>query len=197
MSAANVWFTWSTTTNTTTANDWVWNKWTLDNGTASTTYKLDTTWTDWNITADWKLNHVAAPVLTEEQRAEQRRQAEAREAEYAERARVQAKEAAEAQERAKALLASVLSRGQRVSLRTRGYFTVRCESGQRYRVKRGWSHNVERVVRRGRQWVPVESLCIHPRETVPTDDNLVAQKLMLETDEQAFRTIAYARPVVH
>lgn len=82
-------------------------------------------------------------------------------------------------------------------------FTVRLPDGKRYRIKKGWAGNVERVedvrlpqqqspslVANDRHYVAVEKLCIHPNDWVPDQDNMLAQKLLLEADEAKFRRIA-------
>ena len=46
---------------------------------------------------------------------------------------------------------------------------------------------MERLDEGGR---PAEVYCIHPSEWVPHEDNMLAQKLMLEYDEESFLRIA-------
>lgn len=59
--------------------------------------------------------------------------------------------------------------------------------GRRYQVKEGWSGNVKRLNDAG---AVAESFCIHFGEMIPIPDLMLAQKLMLETDEAEFRRIA-------
>ena len=58
---------------------------------------------------------------------------------------------------------------------------------RRYLVKYGWAGNVEQIDENGRQ---VARFCIHPRNIVPVPDNMLAQKLMLESNEEEFLRIA-------
>jgi hypothetical protein len=89
-----------------------------------------------------------------------------------------------AEDRAGELLCSCLTQRQR---RAYKHFTVQARDGTRFRLAHGWSGNVQELDRRGR---PVARYCIHPRESVPVPDNLLAQKLLLETDPDTFRKVA-------
>lgn len=106
---------------------------------------------------------------------------------FTERA-VQASEARdwqEAHERSMRLLRSALSERQREEL-ARGYFEVCAPSGRRYRVySDSASGNVQEHDDRGH----LSTYCAHP-VGVPLGDQLLAQKLMLETDEEEFLRVA-------
>lgn len=69
-------------------------------------------------------------------------------------------------------------------------FYLTSSSGKRYRIDRGRSQNV-RLVEETTGKV-VRTYCAHPVEAVPDPDTMLAQKLMLETDEAAFLRIANA-----
>jgi len=87
--------------------------------------------------------------------------------------------------KAEELLRSCLSREQDEDLTRRGWFDV--PVGDRtYRVKRGSAGNVFLL---GQDGSEVEKYCIHPRG-VPAADAMLAQKLLLETDERKFRSVA-------
>lgn len=88
--------------------------------------------------------------------------------------------------RAEALLLSGLSLEQAESLRKYQYFLVSSKDGKRlYRISYGIAGNIH-LIEKGR---PVAQYCIHP-VGVPTEDVMLAQKLMLETDEESFLRIA-------
>lgn len=100
--------------------------------------------------------------------------------------RVYAEPRQEAATRALALLRSCLTPEQVAQMEDCGNFDVRARSGRLYRL---WTHtmagNVEEIDERDR----VALYCAHP-SGVPTADGLLAQKLMLETDDEEFRRIA-------
>lgn len=88
----------------------------------------------------------------------------------------------QAQLRAEALLLDWLSPGQRVQYRARGWFDVVTAAGHRYRV---WPRKVVRLDARG----PV--YCIEAVSWVPAADQMLAKKLLLETDEGRFLATAH------
>lgn len=92
-----------------------------------------------------------------------------------------------AQARARALLMTSLTPAQRESLEKFRFFDIEI-SGKTYRIHQGTHGNV-RQVENGRE---VVTFCAQP-EGVPTEDAMLAQKLMLETDEAAFLRVANAR----
>lgn len=92
-----------------------------------------------------------------------------------------------ATERARALLYSALTPDQQRSLAQRNYFDLNI-NGKTYRIKQGTHGNV-RLVQGG---VETMLYCAQP-PNVPAEDAMLAQKLMLECDEQAFLRVANAR----
>jgi hypothetical protein len=87
--------------------------------------------------------------------------------------------------RAEALLLAWLSPSQRTQYRARGWFEVTTAAGHRYRVCRG------RVVR----LEPRRSAyCIEATSPVPVADEMLANKLLLETDERRFLATAHRYP---
>jgi hypothetical protein len=88
----------------------------------------------------------------------------------------------EAQRRAEALLLGWLSPGQRAQYRARGWFEVTTARGFRYRVLRG---GVVRLDPRG------SAYCIEATSPVPVADEMLASKLLLETDERRFLATAH------
>jgi hypothetical protein len=87
-----------------------------------------------------------------------------------------------AEMRAEALLLSWLSPGQRAQYHTRGWFEVVTPGGNRYRI---WPRKVVRLdVRRS-------AYCIEATPWVPAADQMLAKKLLLETDERRFLATAH------
>ena len=84
--------------------------------------------------------------------------------------------------RAEALLWAWLSPAQRRQYRARRWFEVTTASGRRYRILRG---GVVRVDPRG------SGYCIEATAPVPVADEMLANKLLLETDERRFLATAH------
>jgi hypothetical protein len=87
--------------------------------------------------------------------------------------------------RAEALLWAWLSPAQRSQYRRRRWFEVTTASGRRYRVLRGL------VVRLGPRG---SGYCIEATSPVPVADEMLANKLLLETDERRFLATAHRFP---
>jgi hypothetical protein len=92
------------------------------------------------------------------------------------------------EDRAEALLNEWLCPEQRATLERHGYFEVRgCHTGKRYRIRRGRNMNIDEVSKEG-DLGPV--WCFGPVGHLPLGDVMLAQKLALETDEQATLAVA-------
>jgi hypothetical protein len=91
----------------------------------------------------------------------------------------------QARMRAEALLWSWLSPAQRSQYRARRWFEVTTASGRRYRILRG---GVVRLDPRG------SGFCIEATSPVPVADEMLANKLLLETDERRFLATAHRFP---
>jgi hypothetical protein len=87
--------------------------------------------------------------------------------------------------RAEALLWTWLSPAQRRQYRRRRWFEVTTASGRRYRILRG------AVVRLGPRG---SGYCIEATSPVPVADEMLANKLLLETDERRFLATAHRFP---
>lgn len=184
---------WITTASSSTAT-WIWpgdgytsagvtnfSPVTIQTGT-TVQFASTVTWPAWNGASSLYLRRELTPEEEEQQRERERlwaiEQERAREvAAERDRARHQA------DERAHDLLLSVLNDEQRRTYRQHGWFCTNGRSGKKYRIERGWSHNVKELNEQDR---PVRSLCAHPEIAVPHEDNMVAQKLMIEFEEEAF-----------
>jgi hypothetical protein len=78
--------------------------------------------------------------------------------------------------------------GKRATLESYGYFEVRgSHTGKRYRIRRGPNMNIDEVSKEG-DLGPV--WCFGPVGHLPLGDVMLAQKLALETDEQATLAVA-------
>lgn len=89
----------------------------------------------------------------------------------------------ESQARAKALLWSYLSNQQRDQLFLLNYFVVKgSRSGKVYRIANAFQGNIIRE--------DGHTYCLVPEEPMPQWDQLLAQKLMIETQEQRFLKLA-------
>jgi len=91
----------------------------------------------------------------------------------------------QARQRAEALLLAWLSPDQRAQYRSRGRFEVTTAAGHRYRVCPGGVTGLD-----PRGW----AYCIEATSPVPVADELLAFKLLLETDEQRFLATAHRYP---
>jgi hypothetical protein len=87
--------------------------------------------------------------------------------------------------RAEALLWAWLSPAQRKQYRARRWFEVTTTSGRRYRILRG---GVVRIDPHG------SGYCIEATSPVPVADEMLANKLLLETDERRFLATAHRFP---
>lgn len=202
-----VWNAWSstnaTTTNTTTE---VWGGWCQDiygsttTSTASVTINTsgivynNNAWQEWTIQEVenkqlqedvWKYG-VGLVVQSQEERLAELTRLRNQQADY-ERRNIEAKnEKAADDARAIALLKSLLTKEQLEFYEKEKYVQVITKKGNVYHITRGWSHNVYEV----KQGKRVSSLCCHPTHLVPLEDNMVAQKLLLEDNEDNFRKMA-------
>jgi len=165
-------------TNWTTGAQTIWLNW---NATTTTATIVTDCWPSWfmdSIAVSYGNAATSVAVLlqppTAEQSATRRR--------LVEEAR---RKCTEANRRARELLLAHLDEQQRSELERENRFHLIV--GERtYRVRRGRQGNID-LIEQGR---PTRRYCIHPAEFLPDYDNLLAQKLLLETDEQEFLRIA-------
>lgn len=153
----------------------IWNTWATANTITGlvTAQSLDA-WTVWN----------QAPAVLS---AETKRRLKREQAEMDKAAKLRREKNEEAKRKARALLTAQLTPQQRDSLERLGYFDVDI-AGKQYRIRQGTHGNV-RLLEAGKETV---SFCAQPNG-VPAEDAMLAQKLMLETDEAAFLRVANAR----
>jgi hypothetical protein len=94
----------------------------------------------------------------------------------------------EAEQRAYILLKRWLSPEQIAQLEHHGHFEVRgSHSGKCYRIRREWNMNIDELDGRGSR---VAVWCFGPAGCLPLGDHMLAQKIALETDEQAALAVA-------
>lgn len=182
--------TYVTTAGTTNA---AWSSW-CAGGTASTATPTATnhTWVAWvtrGTTASTIVvhtNHLGAWPRWAEEVQTVPESAEARASREAEDVRAGVEREA-AGGRAEALLLQSITPRQREQYRRFGWFTLRGASGAHYRVRKGRTGNVDQLDLAG---AVIERYCAHPGELVPDCDTMLAQALMLETDDHAFQRVA-------
>lgn len=141
-------------------------------------------WTYWNI--EHNSSHVVTtnadfasspPIIITEEENHRSRQYEVE----------KAKKRKEAREKAEALLLANLSPEQRDQFKKQGNFVVHSSDKDRfYRVTYGQAGNVLLIEKASGK--VLKRLCIHPpfEHGLPTEDVMLAQKLLLEADEKAF-----------
>lgn len=152
-----------TTSQSTAANSTVWQIWCNEIVPGTNTYRV--------------------PELTEAQKAEQAATRERYRLEELERKRIQA----EADARAEELLLANLSYAQKNEYKQTQSFTVIGTKDRRFRVRKGRVGNVDVIDARG---IIVDRLCAHPSDGVPDCDTMLAQKLVLEHDDDFFMRVA-------
>jgi hypothetical protein len=98
----------------------------------------------------------------------------------------------QAAEKAQALLMEWLSPAQLAQYESNGYFEVTgSHSGKRYRIRRREHMNVDEL---DESRARVAVWCFKPEGYLPVGDIMLAQKVMLETNERAALVIANQHP---
>lgn len=193
-SDTTIWAGWAATTTASTTCD-VWDIWTSPASTATTTAASSTAgtiWVRWSDEADRYVVYADRPAPRVRTAAEFAAEA-ARTAAYEAQARELRAQRDAAERRAEQLLLQVLSLEQRQQFNQDQSFVVEGRRGYRYRIRKGRTANIDMVRPDGR----IEHrLCVHPREDVPDFDTMVAQKVMLEADEDLILKTANRHPVM-
>ena len=164
-----------------------WSNWSTENDTSisnGTRAGWNATVTGITITSNVFRQPEPAPVQTPAQRAEATRREQDRQREY----RRQERERAAAKLRASKLLMSTLTAEQLTEYKRANEFKL-YTNGRCYLVRQGRAGNVFLLDEQGNR---VRKYCAHPIDSVPDEDTMLAQKLLLETDEQAFLQMANA-----
>jgi hypothetical protein len=165
--------------------------------TQGTVAVTDNTWTAWTGVhyATGQVIQQVGPTTWEAREPTERELAEQKRRAYIARVRSRSFDLRRrvANRAAKRLLLDHLRAEQRAELEQHDYFHVVTADGQRrYRIRIGTHGNVRRVRGDG---VEDRSYCIQPNG-VPTYDAMLAQALMLETDETEFLRVANERVLV-
>lgn len=182
-STCDTWTTWTTVSATSAiTTNTVWVTW------AGAVATDDPSWGYWVTEAP-----ITATAYWDRRTPEQRAADEARYAAERERVAARAAQAAEARaaarDRARALLLSMLDVKQRETLERDQFFEVIArDSRRRYRIRQGTHGNVRLLDDTGRE---VTRYCAQPTG-VPDEDAMLAQKLMIEHEEQSFLRVANA-----
>lgn len=204
-SSGLIWNEWATAADDTisinghTTSDKTWTIWTgVDYGTGSTDSGVWQIWTDTSGTAGTAAVNTntwiaSGPVVPVPQLSEEEIQArllrQQREREEWERRRLESElKMKEARIEASALLDSILNDIQRRSLEEEDWFLVIGRSGAIYRLRRGRVGNIDLISPDGKL---LRSYCVHPGERLPNPDDLVAQKLHLETNDGLALSLGY------
>ncbi len=91
-----------------------------------------------------------------------------------------------AEAKAEELLLMCLNDLQKEVYLKHGYLEINTDKAK-YRIKKGWSKNIEKIGVDGKAEI---CYCIHPEILVPTADNMLAQKLMIQYNEEEFLRLA-------
>lgn len=190
---ADAWDSWNDgyTSTTASSRDYIWTYWSGTSSTSSTTYTSTTeTWSNWiavyETTTGRLVRHVEPPpqqILT----AEQIRAQDERMAQYRREAAARQAERDKAIETARRLLMENLTPEQLEQFKRDQSFVVVGRNHRRFRIREGRSANVDVINPDGRI---SHRLCAHPQEQVPDFDTMLAQKLMLEHDDEHFMRLA-------
>lgn len=173
----------ATSSTSTSTSDSIWNNW-CTSSTTTASYGDHTIY--YPSREDPPVPAFLTPEVQEQLREERAREQARQEAVLQEQERRIAKAAKvkkEADERSRDLLLSLLNHAQRQMFEKEGHFDVLGRSGQVYRLRTGRSINVDLVGQKQR-------LCAVVPSELPVYDQLAAQKLMIETNEDQFLRIA-------
>lgn len=204
--ANQIWTNWSTIQNsacyTNAASNTIWNNWNsgISNATAVTATLYTTNnlvWASWNTNSAIGITnngYFRAAVETPEQVAAREAQQRQYAAEQATREAERRAVRAEADKRAEALLRAHLTPEQQAQLSTKDWFLIHSKSGKVYRINRGRNANIDVIDETGKT---VRSLCVHPRDAVPDADTMLAQKVMIEHDEESVLKMAITHGAQH
>lgn len=184
-SSSTIWNEWNDhyvpTGGTTT-----WNRWNYDSANSTTSGASRATWKLWNnyttSTVTWEGWNRGVVVRRESFESRESREIVEHQRAAIRLRQVEAEKAREeALKKAEALLREYLSEEQIEELEKTGGFVVLGSSGKPYTIKRGYQGNVQNGRFR---------YCAHGPSNIPVPDQMLMQKLALETDEEAFLAVA-------
>jgi len=180
------WQGWAT--NITTAATDVWVEW--NNATDCNTDQVWVRWVD-GVRDQTIITRGRRRGMTDEQWAQYEADRRAEQERYEAQIKKEREARKEAERKAEEILLAHLSFAQREEYQKKGYFLVYLPNGRIYRIKKARHGNVELVEpdEQGRL-VRVENLCVHPSVQCPDQDTMLAQKLILEANEDHLRQVA-------
>lgn len=200
--ATNTWYGWNDCTTGGTADTWTcdngifrqtWNGWITADATGTQIRKA--AWNTWVAQAPAVHIRQHLPALTPEEQLAREQRAAQLAAENAERQRQwreeDAKRLAERKiinDRAEALLLSLMNEQQRKDWIGSGHFFLHV-GDRKYRIRRGSHGNVDLVDEKNKV---LENFCCLPSKDVPEADCVAGQLLSLRFDEEAFIKTANA-----
>lgn len=190
-------FPWYITTASTDSTTTRWRYWPFQTstttGTNYRTYYMVNTWPfNAQLTTPWQPNAVPVRTVEEQQLVDEANEAAQREWQrWEDQERARSEQIRVAASKAEELLLSILDAQQREDRAAKGHFEVVAKSGRRYRIYRNTHGNVFELSPAGKE---THRLCVQP-DDVPEGDAHVAQKLMIEADEEGFRRTANIRRV--
>lgn len=186
------WVSTGITTSSNTNTDWVWDRWHRTYNTIR--YSTNSTGTGTGTsTSGYEYDPAPPPPSAEELERRRRAAAQTRLRQMWERWKREAasywwrRDRDEAEWRAETLLFECLSDGQRIQYLADKYFTVHTAMGNVYKIEYG---NVGNVFLINGDGVSIQKYCIHLVNDEPIPDTMLAQKLLLETDEEQFLSVA-------
>lgn len=100
----------------------------------------------------------------------------------------------EAEARAEKLLLENLDLQQRLDYEKSKSFVVHGRAGWRFRIRAGRMGNVDAIDKSGKV---KHRLCAHPNVMLPNCDTMLAQKLLLEDNQDSFMRIANKHAVIN
>jgi hypothetical protein len=152
-----------------------WSSWNSSSTTA--TFMDNSVWQNWSSGTTAGTNYIVQrPTSEQQERYEEQRR------EQQERYQQQRLEREAAEQRAQELLMGCLNEEQTEQMSRNRRFRVRGSRGGVYEITHGAAYQLNEEGRR------THAICIHG-SGIPEGDNMLAKKLMLETDEESFRRI--------
>jgi hypothetical protein len=188
---ATTWGHWVSNSTTSTTAD-TWDTWidcdATTTATSNYTTSTSTVWVQWTTSGQSGRRELVQRGVSPEERAAYERQ----QAEYRERQKAEAERYRAAKERAEGLLYEHLSDEQRAQIKRDKFFVVQGgKTGRKYKIKAdgGLVANVHEMDDAG---AVKRRLCAHldHAANAPIFDHLLAQKLMLEHQEEQFLRVA-------
>ena len=188
-STTATWNCWNDTGTATSVIDTTWGCWA--NSTATTTAGSATTWMRWMSDGTTSGNYVVtqpAQLSKEQLAVVKQQQAEFNKAQ----AELQAKQK-HAKAKAEQLLVEHLTEEQEKAWKENRAIFVTAKSGRRFKIREGRAGNIEEINADGKA---IRSFCVHVEPyNVPDADNVLAQKLALEHNEEALLRVANSHPI--